>query len=740
LARKILLADDSVTAQNMGRKILADAGYEVIAVNNGSAALKKIAELKPDLAILDVYMPGYSGLEVCQRLKESPETARIPVLLTVGKLEPFKPEEAQRVRAEGYIVKPFEASELLSALSKLEDKVVPRAEPSKPGRFARAMAAVEESSRGDAAIKENGWKSRIGFPHKKTETEKKVADEKVADESLIYNALNRDLRTVVETTAEKTAEMKQQLSGDAEETSVDVAALAPSGLPGDVTPEEVAAIAAAVAKMQMAAATALEHDQRAEAASQAELVQENKVEASTPAVQIYDDGASAATQGEKALSEESKEEHKLSELAAPGIDLPRSGHERPDQERTDQERSDQQRSDQQRSDQQRSDQQRSDQLSSERDDANDLPVTMAATAESVAAASVGASRWTAVAVALDTQEAGLSLEQEMQKAYAAAEPYLAAVVTLAEERSTSVAHSSVAHSSAPAESAVQEQVAAISNLLAEPTPAPEPLTIAAPAESEPSPFTQSEAMAPTPSLSSTERPSIEESPIITMPQSEITTVTSASAPPEKIPTADFGETNPVPVDAVQSPGPANVVSPETISANTPFANLAAQPQPAAVYSEAPQELPSVPVTEGVEALPSRAYAPLARAVEPQVVEAEIVESEAEHDNEPKLDTETLKSTAAAWATWRQIRDTSKGPEVAQADPKETQSTDFGASQSASEETAAAVAAGAEHSLQASTDAEPSRNPSDVASIVDSVLADLRPKLMEEISRKMAQKK
>ena len=71
MARKILLADDSVTAQNMGRKILADAGYEVITVNNGSAALKKIAETKPDLIILDVYMPGYSGLEVCQRLKEA---------------------------------------------------------------------------------------------------------------------------------------------------------------------------------------------------------------------------------------------------------------------------------------------------------------------------------------------------------------------------------------------------------------------------------------------------------------------------------------------------------------------------------------------------------------------------------------------------------------------------------------------------------------------------------------------
>ena len=49
MARKILLADDSVTAQNMGRKILADAGYEVITVNNGSAALKKINEQRPDV-------------------------------------------------------------------------------------------------------------------------------------------------------------------------------------------------------------------------------------------------------------------------------------------------------------------------------------------------------------------------------------------------------------------------------------------------------------------------------------------------------------------------------------------------------------------------------------------------------------------------------------------------------------------------------------------------------------------
>src|SRR5258708_14624273 len=211
----------------MGRKILADAGYEVIAVNNGSAALKKIAELKPDLVILDVYMPGYSGLEVCQRLKESQETARIPVLLSVGKLEPFKPEEAQRVRADGFIVKPFEASELLSALSKLEDKVVPRAEPSKPGRFARAIAAAEESGRGggSTAGEKNGWKRRIGFPQ-----EKRESAQKVADDSSIYNSMNRDLRTVVEIAGEKAAEptAREQEAEAPSETLLDGAAPAPA--------------------------------------------------------------------------------------------------------------------------------------------------------------------------------------------------------------------------------------------------------------------------------------------------------------------------------------------------------------------------------------------------------------------------------------------------------------------------------------------------------------------------------
>jgi CheY-like chemotaxis protein len=127
---KILLADDSVTAQNMGKKILSEAGHEVVCVSNGAAALKKVSEQEPDLVILDIYMPGYSGLEVCQRLKEGTATANLPVVLTVGKLEPFRKEDAQKVRAEALIVKPFEASELAAAVARFGEIVA--ANPPKP--------------------------------------------------------------------------------------------------------------------------------------------------------------------------------------------------------------------------------------------------------------------------------------------------------------------------------------------------------------------------------------------------------------------------------------------------------------------------------------------------------------------------------------------------------------------------------------------------------------------------------
>ena len=245
MARKILLADDSVTAQNMGRKILTDAGYDVVTVNNGSAALKRVAELKPDLVVLDVYMPGYSGLEVCARLKDAPETSRIPILLTVGKLEPFKPEEATRVRADGFIVKPFEASELLSALTRLEDRMVPS--QSDGSRFSTSVSGIERFSGGDPMTKKSagdesdtGWKNRLRFPSKK----KKEEPEPEPEPDFVTPSSFREFRRG----GGKAPAGSSPFPLSTAPSAAQEPGLVPD-IPRDITPEELDALSDLVAKL-----------------------------------------------------------------------------------------------------------------------------------------------------------------------------------------------------------------------------------------------------------------------------------------------------------------------------------------------------------------------------------------------------------------------------------------------------------------------------------------------------------
>jgi CheY-like chemotaxis protein len=151
---KILLADDNITAQRLGSKILTDAGHEVIAVSNGAAAVKKIASDKPDLLILDVFMPGYSGLEVCDKVKNDPATAQLPVILTVTNMEPFNPQDGHKVRSDGLMIKPFEASDLVAVVQKFASK---SKSASKQADYAQTvkMAAMEEFK--DASYEE--WKA-----------------------------------------------------------------------------------------------------------------------------------------------------------------------------------------------------------------------------------------------------------------------------------------------------------------------------------------------------------------------------------------------------------------------------------------------------------------------------------------------------------------------------------------------------------------------------------------------------
>jgi CheY-like chemotaxis protein len=107
LVAKILVADDNSNIQKMVILALKDQGIDVVAVGNGEAAVRKIADVRPDLVLADVFMPVRNGYEVCQFVKTDPSLAHIPVILLVGAFDPLDEQEAQRVGADGVLKKPF---------------------------------------------------------------------------------------------------------------------------------------------------------------------------------------------------------------------------------------------------------------------------------------------------------------------------------------------------------------------------------------------------------------------------------------------------------------------------------------------------------------------------------------------------------------------------------------------------------------------------------------------------------
>jgi CheY-like chemotaxis protein len=104
---KILVADDNSNIQKMVSLALKDQGIDVVAVGNGEAAVRKIADVRPDLVLADVFMPVRNGYEVCQFVKMDSALSHIPVILLVGAFDPLDEQEAQRVGADGVLKKPF---------------------------------------------------------------------------------------------------------------------------------------------------------------------------------------------------------------------------------------------------------------------------------------------------------------------------------------------------------------------------------------------------------------------------------------------------------------------------------------------------------------------------------------------------------------------------------------------------------------------------------------------------------
>ena len=132
MSKTLLLADDSVVIQKLVGLSFANEDVEIFSTDNGDDAVTKARELRPDVVLADVVMPGKSGYEVCEAIKKDPSLAHIPVLLLTGTFEAFDEARAQAVGATGHITKPFEAQALVERVKtvmKNAVKPVPTREP-----------------------------------------------------------------------------------------------------------------------------------------------------------------------------------------------------------------------------------------------------------------------------------------------------------------------------------------------------------------------------------------------------------------------------------------------------------------------------------------------------------------------------------------------------------------------------------------------------------------------------------
>ena len=110
---RALVVDDYDDAREMYSEFLAFKGFEVVQAQNGLHALALAESLLPDLIVLDLALPDIDGIEVTRRLKKSPATAAIPIVMLTANAQSRMLEEAQRAGCAAVLVKPCTPDELL---------------------------------------------------------------------------------------------------------------------------------------------------------------------------------------------------------------------------------------------------------------------------------------------------------------------------------------------------------------------------------------------------------------------------------------------------------------------------------------------------------------------------------------------------------------------------------------------------------------------------------------------------
>ena len=114
--RKILIVDDSKTELHHLSEMLGKKGYSVRTAENGEEAMRRLADDKPDLILMDVVMPGQNGFQLTRAITRDPRWSDVPVIMCTSKNQETDKVWGMRQGARDYIVKPVSADELFSKI------------------------------------------------------------------------------------------------------------------------------------------------------------------------------------------------------------------------------------------------------------------------------------------------------------------------------------------------------------------------------------------------------------------------------------------------------------------------------------------------------------------------------------------------------------------------------------------------------------------------------------------------
>src|SRR5215207_908716 len=115
----VLVVDDSARIRQMVRFSLERFGHRVLEAEDGPAAWSLLAAERPDLVLLDVMMPGPSGLDVCRKIRADPRLAGLPVVILTAGGGARDEADAMAAGASGFLTKPFLPSALLAMIESL---------------------------------------------------------------------------------------------------------------------------------------------------------------------------------------------------------------------------------------------------------------------------------------------------------------------------------------------------------------------------------------------------------------------------------------------------------------------------------------------------------------------------------------------------------------------------------------------------------------------------------------------